>query len=80
MRHMQAGVEVVQVFVRFVGQGFRRDGGQGPVEVVDRFEQVRGEFLDGELPRRAYVALRALLEVSEVGYGAEVFVLFMGAY
>ena len=68
----------MQVFVGFVGEGFGRHGGKGAVQVVDRFEEVRGEFLDRKLARRAYVALGAVLEVAEVGYGAKVFVLVEG--
>lgn len=51
MGHVQTGVEVVQVFVGFVGEGFGGNGGQGAVEIVDGFEEVSGEFLDRELPR-----------------------------
>ena len=51
------------------------DGLERAVEVVDRIEEVGGKALDGKLSRRLHVAFGALLEVPEVSYGAEVFVL-----
>ena len=51
------------------------DGGKGAVEIVDGFEEVGSEAGDGELTCCVDVAFCALLEVAEVGYGAEVFVL-----
>lgn len=42
-------------------------GKQGAVEVVNAFEQVSGEFLDGEVTGGLHVPLSALLEVEEIG-------------
>ena len=51
------------------------DGAEGAVEVVDAFDEVGREAGDGEGAGGVDVPLGAVLEVAEVGYGAEVFVL-----
>lgn len=66
----------LRVFGR--GERFRRDGLEGAVEVVDRLDEVFGESLDGELAGGVDVANGSVLEVTEVGDGAEVFVLKTG--
>jgi hypothetical protein len=48
---------------------------QGAVEVVDAVEEVRGEFLDGEVFCCFLVAGAAVLEGAEFGEEAEVFIL-----
>jgi hypothetical protein len=50
-------------------------GAKGAIEVVDGFDEVTGEALDGEVLCGLGLAFCALLEVAEVGDGAEVFVL-----
>ena len=52
-----------------------RYGFEGAVEVVDGFDQVFCEPLDGELTGGFDVAFGAFLKVAEVGDGAEVPVL-----
>ena len=54
---------------------FGRDKGEGAVEVVDGFDEVFGEFGDGEVFGGLDVAFCAVLEVAEVGDRAEVFIL-----
>lgn len=51
------------------------DGGQGAVEVVDTVDQILCELLDGEVTGALDLTRRAVLEVAEVGDGAETFVL-----
>ena len=51
-------------------------GSEGAVEVVDAFDEVAGEAGDGEGAGAVDVAFGAVLEVSEIGYGAKVFVLW----
>ena len=50
-------------------------GGEGAVEVVDAFDEVGGEAGDGEGAGAVNVAFRTILEVAEVGYRTEVFIL-----
>lgn len=76
--HLEAGHEIQQVLVGLGLGGVELVGGngeQGAVEVVDALQEVDGEALDGEVAGAIHVALRALLEVAEVGDRAEVFVL-----
>lgn len=77
--HLEALVQVGQVLVLV-----RRPGrlelvlghhGERPVQVVHAVDEVLGEALDGELARVLDLALGAVLEVAEVGDGAEAFVL-----
>lgn len=77
--HLEALVKVLQVLVGLGlvgGELVGGDDGEGTVKVVDRLEQVDGEFLNGECSSALHVALGALLEVSKVGDRPEVFVLF----
>lgn len=77
LRHLQPVVEVDEVLVVFhVGAGLFGDGGQRAVEVVDAVDEVFGEFLDGEVTGCFLVALRAVLQITEVGDGACEFVLY----
>ena len=48
---------------------------EGAVKVVNAFEQVNGEFLNGKVTSAFHVALSALLEVQEVRNGTNIFVL-----
>lgn len=71
--HLDAVVQGDEVVV--AGKALAGDGRQGAVEVVDAIDQVRGELLQGEVLGCLDLALGALLEVAEVGNGAEIFVL-----
>ncbi len=51
------------------------NGTEGAVEVVDGFDKVFGKFGDGEIFGRLNVAFCTILEIAELGDGAEVFVL-----
>lgn len=55
--------------------GFRRNCTERPVEVVNRFNEIFSELGDGKVAGVGDVALGTLLEVAEIGDGAEVFVL-----
>jgi hypothetical protein len=54
---------------------FGGDGAQRAVKVIDRLDEIAGEALDGEVFCGVDFAFCAVLQVAEVGYGAEVFVL-----
>jgi hypothetical protein len=71
--HFDAVVQGGQVGV--VRELFGGNGADGAVEVVDGFNEVARETLDREVFGALDLALCALLEVAEVGDGAEVFVL-----
>ena len=75
--HFQAVEEIVEVFVRFglAGNLVRWHGTQGAVEIVDGFDQILSEALDGECLGRVDVTAGALLEIAEFGNRAEVFIL-----
>lgn len=76
IRHLQAFVKIHQLLVAIGASNFLgRDGVERAVEVVDALDEVRGETGDGEGFGGVDVAFGALLEVAEVGDGAEVFVL-----
>lgn len=76
--HLQTSDEVVQGSV-LVSPGstdlLRGHGQQRAVKVVNALQKVLGEALDGEVTGAVHVALGALLQVTEVGNRAEVFVL-----
>ena len=78
LSHLQTSDEVVQGSV-LVSPGstdlVRGHGQQRAVKVVNALQKVLGEALDGEVTGTVHVALGALLQVTEVGNGAEVFVL-----
>ncbi len=62
--------------IRFVLNYFLwGNGAKGAVQVVNGFDQVFGEFGDGEIFGRLNVTFCAILEVAEFGDGPEVFVL-----
>lgn len=65
------GAQVLVVALELLGG----DGGEGAVEVVDRLDEVAGEALDGKVLGGLGLARGALLQVAEVGDGAEVLVL-----
>lgn len=77
--HLEALVEVSQVLeVLALVLGLELldgHGGEGAVEVVDAVDEVLCELLDGEVAGGLDLAGGALLEVAEVGDGAEAFVL-----
>ena len=81
LRHLQPIVQIPQIlnlvthFLWGDGEFLRGDGGKSAVEVVDAIDEVFGEAGDGEVAGGGDVAFRAVLEVAEVGDGAEVFVL-----
>jgi hypothetical protein len=64
-----------EVGVATCGELLWRNSIQGAVEVVDGLDEVAGESLDGKVFGRGDFALGAVLQVAEVGDGAEVFVL-----
>lgn len=85
--HLQALVQALELLaaavaiVAAVCSSRERVGGygqEGAVEVVDAFDKVAGKSRDGEVPRGLHVALGAVLQVAEVGDGAEVAVLDLG--
>ena len=79
LRHLQAIVQAHEVFIAiFFADFVCRDCSECSVEIVDRFEEVFGELGDGEVAGGGDVAFCALLEVAEVGDGAEIFVLVAG--
>ena len=73
-------MEIGEILVRlFQLRNFLRgNGAEGTVEVVDGLDEVFGEVSDGEIFGGLDVAFRAVLEVAEVGDGAEVLVLLRG--
>ena len=77
--HLETLVEVDKVLggFRLLGELLGRDGGQGAVEVVDAVNEVLCELLDGKVACSLDFALSAVLEIAEVGDGAEAFVLEM---
>lgn len=84
LRHLEAVVQVDEIAIVVVvirGTGrlvlilarhelLGRNGGQGPVQVVDRVDQILGEALDRKLSCRFHLPPRSLLQVPEVGDGA----------
>lgn len=81
LRHLQPIVQILQILDLVADFRFRDgeflggDGEEGAVEIVDAVDEVFGEAGDGEVAGGADVAFGAVLEVAEVGDGAEVFVL-----
>ena len=74
VRHLDAVVESNEVgIVRL--ELLLGDGAKGAVEVVNRLDEIASEALNGKVLCALNFALGALLEVAEVGDGAEVFVL-----
>jgi hypothetical protein len=65
---------VAVLFLEFLGG----HSAKGAIEVVDGFDEVAGEALDGKVLCSLGFALCALLQIAEVGDGAEVFVLGVG--
>jgi hypothetical protein len=69
LRHPQTLVEIVQFFV--IGADLiGRNGAQGTIEIVNGLEKISREALDAESTCGINVPLRALLQISEVRYGA----------
>lgn len=75
LRHLNALVQVHEILVLARGELLGGHRGQGAVEVVHAVNEVLCEFLDGEVSGALDLALRAVLEVAEVGDGAKAFVL-----
>lgn len=73
--HLDALVQGDEVRVAVGAELVGGDGGEGAVEVVDAVDEVLGELLDGEVAGALDLALGAVLEVAEVGDGAEALVL-----
>lgn len=74
--HLQTRVQLVEIFLgRELLSG---NGGESAVEVVDGLGEIGSEALDSEGAGTVDVALCALLEVAEVGDGAEVAILQCG--
>ena len=80
--HLEALVEVdkvLEVLGLLLGlELLLGNDAQGTVEVIDRFNEVLGELLDGEVLGLLDLAGGALLEVAEVGDGAEALILKRG--
>lgn len=72
--HLDTLVQRGQILV-IAFELLRGNGGEGAVEVIDRLNEVAGEALDGEVLGGLGLTRCALLEVAEVGDGAEVLVL-----
>jgi hypothetical protein len=77
VRHFDAVVQGDEVCVAVCLEFLGGHGAEGAVEVVDGLNEVAGETLDGEVLCSLSFAFCALLQVAEVGDGAEVFVLGM---
>lgn len=79
--HLEALVEVDELLDVVVLLGgvdlVGGDVGEGAVEVIDALDEVLGELLDGKVAGRLDLALGAVLEVAEVGDGAEALVLLV---
>jgi hypothetical protein len=75
--HLDAFMEVDEVapLLGRIRELLGGDGGQGPVEIVHAVDQVLCELLNGEVTGRLDLALCAVLQIAEVGDGAEAFVL-----
>lgn len=76
--HLETVDEVEQILVGIAALGselLRGHGQQCAVEVVNALQQVLGEALNGKVAGTVHVALSALLQVTELGDGAKVFVL-----
>lgn len=65
------GGQVLVVALELLGG----DGGEGAVEVVDGLDEVAGKALDGKVLGGLGLTRGALLQVAEIGDGAEVLVL-----
>lgn len=74
--HLEAVVEVDEVLVDGGVELVGGHGGEGAVEVIDALDEVLGELLDGKVAGRLDLARGAVLEVAEVGDGAQALVLF----
>jgi hypothetical protein len=76
IRHLDAIMQRDQIGVSILRlELVRGHGAQRAVEVVDALDEVAGEALDGKVLCGLCFALCALLQVAEVGDGAEVLVL-----
>jgi hypothetical protein len=73
--HFDAIVQRDQIRVAVGGEFLWRNGAQSAIQVVDGLDEVAGEALDGEVFCGCDFALCAVLQVTEVGDGAEIFVL-----
>lgn len=77
--HLEALVEVSELLevlaLLFSLELVRGDGGEGAVKVVDAVDEVLGELLDGKVAGGLDLTCGAVLEVAEVGDGAEAFIL-----
>lgn len=76
--HLETVDKVEEFLVLFVALGTELLLGhrqQRAVKIVNALQQVLGEALDGKVASTVHVALGALLQVAELGDGAEVFVL-----
>jgi hypothetical protein len=76
VRHFDAVVQGDEVCVAVLFLEFLSGhSAKGAIEVVDGFDEVAGKALDGKVLCSLGFAFCALLQVAEVGDGAEVFVL-----
>jgi hypothetical protein len=80
IRHFDAVVQGDEVCVAVLFLEFLSGhSAKGAIEVVDGFDEVTGKALDGKVLCSLGFAFCALLQVAEVGDGAEVFVLGIGS-
>jgi len=76
IRHLDAIVQRDQIRIPIIGLEFiRGHGAECAVEIVDALDEIAGKALDGKVLCGLCFALGALLQVAEVGDGAEVLVL-----
>lgn len=77
LRHLDTlveGVEVLVVTIQLLG----RDVCKGAVKVVNALDEVLGELLDGEVTGSLDLARGTVLQIAEVGDGAQALVLEPG--
>jgi hypothetical protein len=65
--HLEAIVQCDEVGV-IGGELFAGHSGEGAVEIVDAFDEIAGEALEGEVFGGLDFALGSLLEIAVVGY------------
>ena len=78
LSHLQAGNEIQEVLVlRRLGciDLVFRDGEESAVEVVNALQEIDSKALNGEDTRILHVSLSSLLEVEEIRYRADIFIL-----
>ena len=72
--HLDTLMQRAQVLIVAL-QLLGRNGGEGAVKIINRLDEIAGETLNGEVLGGLGLARCTLLEIAEVGDGAEVLVL-----